>query len=388
MDAERRLLLRLLAASILSVPLAGSCRHEEPPTTATPLPPGDPCETLKLRGYRGLAELPYFEPDSRGNLRLTVDDLPPAIDFHTHLAFNFLLSPKVDLLRRTERTRYLIDCDGARPVCLFDLDVYINRIATDAMLEQMESEVRGMLLFGSDAARTHTIPNLLSEMDTLGFAQAVALAVAPGLPFRDDATQWWAESIRQAGAQDRLILYGSVPPTRSSAVDDLRGLMSLGIRGLKLHPTMQRFYPDDPAAMRLYEACADLGLPVFFHAGRAGIEPEFTRKYAVMKHYIAPVAEFPQVRFVFGHAGARDHRDALPIARAHRNVWMDVHGQGVTALRQMIKDLGPERLVFGSDWPWYPLAATLAKVLIATEGDRRVRDMILSENARRFLSPS
>jgi len=386
MDIERRRVLRLILASLAAAPLAGACgRRGKEWAPHPPPPPGDPLQTLKVRGYRGLADLPYFELDGNGHLRLTVDDLPRCIDFHTHLAFNMFLAPKVDLLRRTGETRYMIDCDGAQPPCTFDLNVYMNHIADGAMLDRMESVARGMVLFGTSASETYTIPNLVAEMDAMGFEKAVLLAIAPGFPFRDDLTTWWADALRRSGSADRFILFGSVKPTSDSAPDDLRKLAGTGIRGVKLHPTMQRFYPDDPRAMSVYEVCEELGLPVFFHAGRAGIEPEFTRKYAVMKNYVGAVSEFPRVRFIFGHSGARDYREAIPIARQHANVWMDVEGQGVGALREMLTALGPEKLVFGSDWPFYPLAATLAKVLIVTGHDQPVRDMILSGNARRFF---
>lgn len=384
MDLDRRNFLRLALASVLAGHGAAGCRREESPPA--PLPPGHPLDTLKVRGYRGLAELPYFELDSAGRLRLTVDDLVPGVDFHTHLAVNMFLAPGIDLLQQTPETRYMIDCDASEPPCVLDLDVYMNRIATSAMLDHMESEVMGMIFLGSDAAKTHTIPNLLAEMNAARVRQAVLLAIAPGFPFRDNLTQRWHDAIARSGARDRFLLFGSVHPTSRGASDRLRELhRQFNLRGVKLHPTMQRFDPDAREAMEVYQTCAELHLPVFFHAGRAGIEPEFTRDHALMKHYVAPVREFPQVPFVFGHSGARDCRDAIPIAKAHRNVWMEIAGQGVSALRELLAALGPERLLFGTDWPWYPVAATLAKLLIVTEKDTTVRNLIFGDNARRLL---
>ena len=50
--------------------------------------------------------------------------------------------------------------------------------------------------------------------------------------------------------------------------------------------------------------------------------------------------------------------------------------------------MGGERLLFGTDWPFYHLAATLAKVLIVTDtADRReIRHAILRGNAERILA--
>ena len=65
-------------------------------------------------------------------------------------------------------------------------------------------------------------------------------------------------------------------------------------------------------------------------------------------------------------------------------MWLDIHGQGVENIRTMIRELGPERLLYGTDWAFYPEAIMLARLLIATERDRAVRRMIFSDNARRF----
>ena len=48
--------------------------------------------------------------------------------------------------------------------------------------------------------------------------------------------------------------------------------------------------------------------------------------------------------------------------------------------------MGAERLIFGSDWPFYHLATTLAKILIVTGADTGARDAMLRHNARALLA--
>ena len=93
-----------------------------------------------------------------------------------------------------------------------------------------------------------------------------------------------------------------------------------------------------------------------------------------------------KVDFVLGHAGARDVEDAIPFALRHPNVFLDIHGQGIRQIDELIDKVGPDRLLFGSDWPFYHPVATLAKVLIVTEGRPEVRDAILSNTARKLLA--
>ena len=333
------------------------------------------------RGYRQLAELPWFELDDRGVLRCTIEDLPPAVDVHAHLGMSLLLAPEIDLLARTDRVRYLLDCDAEDPGCELDLDVYMNAAFSRRALWQLRFGVLAQLLWGSAAAATHTIPNLLDEMDAARVGQTVILPIAFGLPYGDDLTERWSAAIAASDAGKRLLPGASVHPRDPERLEKLRRYAAGGARAVKLHPAAQRFYPDAPEAMEIYGVCAELGLPVIFHAGRAGIEPSASHPYTMMRNYEPMLARYPEVQFVFGHAGARDVADAVPLAQRYRNVWLGIHGQGVATLRDLIDRVGHRRLLFGTDWPFYPIAATLAKVLLVTVEQQAFRDAILRDNA-------
>ncbi len=162
---------------------------------------------------------------------------------------------------------------------------------------------------------------------------------------------------------------------------------TLGLRGIKLHPSMQIIAADAPPTMELYPACERLRLPVFFHSGRTGLEVANQADFVSLDHYEAPVREFPNLDFVLGHSGAvLDFDAAIALARDCPNVWLCLAGPSVPALERLVAELGPERLLFGSDWPFYPMAYQLSKVLIATRCDPTVRDLMLSGNAERFLA--
>ncbi len=345
-----------------------------------------PYGMLRFHGYRGLAQLPYFELDRAGRLRVTVSDLPPIIDFHTHLGVSLLFAPALDLQRRTPRVQYFLDCDRDQPGCDFDLDVYINANFTPAMHRALARETVNQLLFGSAAAQTHTVPNLLDEMDTMHVERAAVLAIATGLPFGDHLAETWMDAIVSAHAERRLLLFASVHPHHAGWREQLRDFARRGARGVKVHPEMQRLAPDDPGAMEIYAECERLGLPVIFHCGRSGIEPGFMRQYAVMRRYVPAIEAFPRVQFVLGHAGARDVAAAIPLAQRHNNVWLELAGQGVTQVHELIAQVGADKLIFGTDWPFYPIAATLVKVLLVTEKQRSARAAILHDNAERVFA--
>ncbi len=339
----------------------------------------------RYSGYRGLAELPWYELNAEGCLILVDDSVPAAIDVHAHLGMAMLFAPDLDLQARTPRVEYMLDCDATDPGCPLDLDVYINANFSDAALRRLQLLSVSQLLWGGGAAATHTIPNLLSEMNDCRVEKAQILPIAWDLPFGDDLTAGWMAEIDKAGVRSRLLVGGSVVPGDPDAPEQLRAQAAKGVSMIKLHPPMQQFFPDDAAMTPIYETCGELGLPILFHGGRAGIEPEMMHKYAVMRHYEGAIRDFPKVQFVMGHAGARDVDGAIPLAQKYDNLWLGIHGQGVTKLDQLIREVGSDRLLFGTDWPFYHLAATQAKVLLVTEGKPDARYAILRGNAERLF---
>jgi predicted TIM-barrel fold metal-dependent hydrolase len=307
---------------------------------------------------------------------------------HCHFGMSVLFEPRLDLQARTERVRHLLDCDATDPGCDLDLDIYINGNFTEPALEELRYESVSQGLWGSDSARTQTIPNLLDEMDATRVEKAMILPIAFNFPFGDDLAENWSDAIRETQTSDRLIPGASVHPRDDRRFEQLEAFAAAGSRVVKLHPTMQAFYPDEPDAMEIYEAANRLGMIIFYHGGRAGIEPESRHRYAMPRHYEGALAAFPNLPFVFGHAGARDGEAMLELGLRYENAWFGIHGQGVTSLDKIIQRTGGERMLFGTDWPFYHLAATLAKVLIVTDSADRsdIRHAILRGNAERLLS--
>ncbi len=260
---------------------------------------------------------------------------PKAIDAHCHFGRSTLFAPELDLHRSSPRVQHLLDCDEADPDCELDLDVYINRNFDEEALADLRWGVASSMLWGSTAEETHTIPNLLAEMDATGVEQAVILPIAFGLPFGDDLTERWMEAIVQSGNTDHFIPAASVHPRDSNRIEKLRRFSAAGARVVKLH-TMQRFYPDGDDMTEYYRECERLNLVLFFHCGRAGIEPESMHRYALPRHFEAAIRAFPKLQFVLGHSGARDVAQAIPLAERYDNVWLGASCQGVTMLNEML----------------------------------------------------
>src|SRR5438445_5074444 len=66
--------------------------------------------------------------------------------------------------------------------------------------------------------------------------------------------------------------FGSVDPLKGErAVAELDRISELGLKGVKLHPSLQAFAPNEEKHWPLYEKCQELGLITLFHTGTSGI---------------------------------------------------------------------------------------------------------------------
>ena len=118
--------------------------------------------------------------------------------------------------------RHLLDCDAEEPGSKLDLDVYINANFSSAQLRTLRWAVVGRLIWGGGPAATHTIPNLLDEMDATGVERSLILPIAFGLPFGDNLTERYQEAIAEADVGDRLIPAVSVHPNDPERIEKLR----------------------------------------------------------------------------------------------------------------------------------------------------------------------
>jgi len=181
----------------------------------------------------------------------------------------------------------------------------------------------------------------------------------------------------------------ALPPQRNVA--HLREMAERGARGVKLHPVLQKFEPNDPRLHPVYQACTEMGLTVLSHTGPARDGEPF----AEVPAFAPMLAELPGLTVVLAHLGGGKWQDTLAVARAFPKVafdlceiieWAGAPGAPTAAeLATLIRDIGPERVVLGSDYPWYEPAHTAELVESLPVLSRAEKDAILGENAARIL---
>ena len=195
---------------------------------------------------------------------------------------------------------------------------------------------------------------------------------------------------------DIAIAFASIDPHRGAdGVAEARRLVSSGrVRGLKLHPPLQQFDPNDRLAYPLYEVFAEARLPVLFHTGHSGIGTGMPGGGGIRLKYGNPMpiddvaVDFPEMPIILAHPSFPWQDEAISICLHKPTVYIDLSGWSPKyfspTLVQYANTLLKHKVLFGSDYPFITpdrWMADLEKTTIREE----VRPLILKENAVKLL---
>jgi hypothetical protein len=226
---------------------------------------------------------------------------------------------------------------------------------------------------------------VLQLFDVAAEQERVLAALEPGLPrtTRESAagdvdvlvreaylaSNGWV--VAAAGAHPLLTAYVGIdpsvlsPPVMESHLIEMAGL---GARGVKLHPVSQGFEPSDPRLDHLYELCCALDLVVLSHSGPGHRHGASARP----GEFAAVMDKWPRLRLVLAHLGGAAFEEAAELAADYAQVGFDLseivewvgapHAPSTGQLAKVIGQIGADRIMFGSDFPWYDPCATADKV--------------------------
>jgi predicted TIM-barrel fold metal-dependent hydrolase len=196
---------------------------------------------------------------------------------------------------------------------------------------------------------------------------------------------------------DVAIPFASIDPHRGpEGVCEAKRLVSERLaHGLKLHPPVQQFSPDDKLAYPLYEVFAEAQLPVLFHTGHSGIGTGMPGGGGVRLKYGNPLpiddvaVDFPTMPIILAHPSFPWQDEAISICLHKPNVYIDLSGWSPKYFSPTLVQYANTRLknkvLFGSDYPFITPDRWLAdfeKLDIRSE----VRPLILKENAAKLLA--
>jgi uncharacterized protein len=181
-----------------------------------------------------------------------------------------------------------------------------------------------------------------------------------------------------ARSDGRLIPFVRLDLTEDP-IDEATRCLDLGARGIKLHPRAQKFMLNDERLSPIFELAADRNVPILIHGGR-GLPP-------IADDLARLVDRFPKAQLIVAHAGIADMAALADRLGGKAGVFFDTSVWSPLDLLGLYRLVGPEQVVYASDYPYGQQPASLLISLrtarLAQLTDDQVRG-VLAGNANRI----
>jgi predicted TIM-barrel fold metal-dependent hydrolase len=135
------------------------------------------------------------------------------------------------------------------------------------------------------------------------------------------------------------------------------------VKGLKIYPGYEPFYPHDPKFNPVYDFAAKHRIPVMIHSGDT-YSPQGKVKYSHPLQVDEVAVDHPGVNFVICHIGNPWIRDCMEVVYKNKNVYTDISGLVLgnfsdrfeEYMRKQLQEMllygvEPDKVLFGTDWP-------------------------------------
>ena len=169
-----------------------------------------------------------------------------------------------------------------------------------------------------------------------------------------------------AGRVPDGIPLGTIHPDDPDLMDAVEeALVGYGFRGFKFHINVQRFFPDDPRVLPVYERLLALDRFLLIHVGSA----PWPNAFDGFPRFAHVMDMFPRLKVVVAHMGSFETRQFMALMERCPNLYLDTtmafapvrhEHRGIDTRLNRISvtndDLlrWQERIVFGSDFPNLP----------------------------------
>lgn len=176
-----------------------------------------------------------------------------------------------------------------------------------------------------------------------------------------------------------VVGYADIDPKDPAAADEIdRTLGDLGMRGVKFMSWKHGYSVENcPQLEGVVDAIARYGVHIQIHGGASPLCTPYIWTRLARRH--------PEIDFVFTHACGREFgTTCIELIRDIPNFSVETSAnEEMGILREAVRVLGSERVLFGTDWPYKPTNIEVDKIFELGLSDRQLEN-VLYRNAERI----
>ena len=158
--------------------------------------------------------------------------------------------------------------------------------------------------------------------------------------------------IQLANNHKNIIPFVNIPYNKAGAAELFEHYIDLGAKGLKIHAASDGGEVMSDHYLSLLEIANKHSLPVIIHTGCIHIKPVY--KEPEMGHaekFQVWFQDFPNIKFVLAHMNYHFPETVIELMKEHANLYTDTSWQPKEVIANTVKEVGADRIMFGTDWP-------------------------------------
>ena len=226
------------------------------------------------------------------------------------------------------------------------------------------------------------ISTLLEHGERAGIEHFVVQSVATTPHQVSSINRFIAEAVAQSGG--RFTGLGTLHPDSEDMAADVDEIIALGLKGVKLHPDIQKVQLDDPRMHKMYELCEGR-LPMLIHTGDSRYDNSNPNR-------MIPILEkYPNLTVIGAHFGGWSvWEEATEKLCGYKNFLVDCSSSLYAITPEKAKELiliyGVHRVLFGTDYPLWTPEIEIERFMKIDLSDEQREDILYNNAAKLFLN--
>ncbi|MBQ3053302.1 MAG: amidohydrolase family protein [Clostridia bacterium] len=223
---------------------------------------------------------------------------------------------------------------------------------------------------------------LLSEGEKAGITHFIVQSVATSPAQVSSINRFIAGSVAESNG--KFTGLGTLHPDSDDIRRDVEEIISLGLKGVKLHPDIQKFKADDYRCLKIYQECEGR-LPILMHTGDNRYDNSNPNR---LKPLLEIYTGLTVIGAHFGGWSMWEDATKLLANEHYDNFYVDCSSSFYSLtddeIIKLISSYGDDRVLFGSDYPmWSPVPEV--KRFLSLNLPEKTQEKILYKNACRLF---
>lgn len=252
--------------------------------------------------------------------------------------------------------------------------IYPDKIASKAVESIGE-------FYNLEMAQGGTVADMMSAEHEAGVTHCVVFSVATKVAQVESINNYIATEVQKSNGF--VTGLGTLHPDSPDILGDIEHLMSLGLKGVKLHPDIQGFKIDDYRCLKIYEICEEKGLPVLLHTG--------DNRYDFSNpNRLKPILEtYTNLVVIGAHFGGWSiWETAVDELKNYENFYVDCsssfYALSDEQALKLIRLYGANKVLFATDYPMWSPKSELERLNSLGLTDEE-KELILYKNAKKLF---